>query len=883
MSTMDRYSAAVPPAAAVTADPAGAGSSPGAASPYPLVRLTPFDGLFLRAEHLAAQVSYANALSRLGNVAGGSGVVQGLEARLVDGGLVVSPGLAIDPLGRVLAVTDARSARFDKLIASSASSSSPGSEEPSAAGTSFGPRGSGSNLSGGSEGPGGSGVGATTAAWVLELRYDERPSGREQVYNGLCDVPGAPSGGGTAVPYVVEYPRLRLVPLRLDVPLPTTNALGLGEEHLRSRYASAWFESERRAGGALVPGSERAGSTHADLGSAVWRGGAAMGGGDGVPLALLIRAGAETWLLDQWTTRRERVETPTRVYWAGRVAMRPWSVFWAQVLQFQSQLAELGLDAKARARTVAPPPALARAGILELPPAGYLPIGPALAPSVDEQVRHLLGDGVEARFRAVRPDYVAHALEQAQHLDRISLVEGLDDPRRVPKVDILVPDGRLELSATVRGVRFFAAAIAAASLRPFRLAGPAPRFEGLGRFEESSTGRLSAAFAGVTTTEEDDLPARGLWLDAQVERSPFDLRPGEWALVAARVAHGDVEIARRFDLAGRLICDSADPDPASGLPAMRGRLDLRIQADNDDVNDLRLGGRLSLTWEAGRGFVLTAELTQVAGVAVTGRLDIVVRVTSTGRWHVTVDREDAPVRVDAIDDPLAFRPGQTPRTRAERAVEILRSAGLDAVTVGLLFGGAEEPSAEGAYRTRHDWVFFTRRRIIEGSSDGRPAAPTIRLDLYVGSSNSSPEDAARAAAAEPEALLGLSPEFVAPVEWDGESYLLTPESAALLADWMARNPDRDAPGAATIWLGPLRAPHEFLAPQVLERLGAAPGVPVIPAEGQPNLSLSLGSSGVLLAITPRDTDDQDRNTPPTPASPPAPPTPVDLSTPPGQT
>ncbi|MEW5928561.1 MAG: hypothetical protein AB1941_13920 [Gemmatimonadota bacterium] len=80
-------------------------------------------------------------------------------------------------------------------------------------------------------------------------------------------------------------------------------------------------------------------------------------------------------------------------------------------------------------------------GIVELPAAGYLPVVPGR--EVDEQVRRLLGDGVDLRFCAVRPDYVAHALEEAQHMDRIGLLQGLEDPAKRPEVDVLVPDGEV--------------------------------------------------------------------------------------------------------------------------------------------------------------------------------------------------------------------------------------------------------------------------------------------------------------------------------------------------------------------------------------------------------------------------------------------------------
>ena len=39
--------------------------------------------------------------------------------------------------------------------------------------------------------------------------------------------------------------------------------------------------------------------------------------------------------------RRERYEPPARGYWAGKLAMRGWAAYLAQILQFQCQLADL--------------------------------------------------------------------------------------------------------------------------------------------------------------------------------------------------------------------------------------------------------------------------------------------------------------------------------------------------------------------------------------------------------------------------------------------------------------------------------------------------------------------------------------------------------------
>jgi len=82
-------------------------------------------------------------------------------------------------------------------------------------------------------------------------------------------------------------------------------------------------------------------------------------------------------------------------------------------------------------------------GIVELPSAGYLPVDPASRDTVNTQVRRLVGEGLDLRFCVVRPDFVPHALEEAQHMDRISLLEGLDNPEAKPEVDVLVPFGEL--------------------------------------------------------------------------------------------------------------------------------------------------------------------------------------------------------------------------------------------------------------------------------------------------------------------------------------------------------------------------------------------------------------------------------------------------------
>src|SRR5438874_2080536 len=76
-------------------------------------------------------------------------------------------------------------------------------------------------------------------------------------------------------------------------------------------------------------------------------------------------------------------------------------------------------------------------GFVELPSAGYIPVQPGPSPTVNDQMRALFGEGVDVRVCIVRPDFVPHALEEAQHMERISLLHGLDQPGEKPRVDVL--------------------------------------------------------------------------------------------------------------------------------------------------------------------------------------------------------------------------------------------------------------------------------------------------------------------------------------------------------------------------------------------------------------------------------------------------------------
>ncbi len=161
---------------------------------------------------------------------------------------------------------------------------------------------------------------------------------------------------------------------------------------------------------------------------------------------------------------------------------------------------------------------LIQGGILEAPPAGYLPVVPGSGITVNEQVRRLMGEGVDLRFCVVRADFVPHALEGAQHMERISLVAGLDHPEARPRVDILVPDGEIEkVKVTPTGMGFATTvrlhlgapdrAIAAADSDDARLMmrsrlTPVPssalEIQGAGRGEILPNGRMAFHMAGAT-------------------------------------------------------------------------------------------------------------------------------------------------------------------------------------------------------------------------------------------------------------------------------------------------------------------------------------------------------------------------------------------------
>jgi len=495
-----------------------------------LRRLNYFDGKFLRAPDLILEQQALLNQVRLSNQAGGAGIVHGYDCTLSAGdSLQISGGFAIDFGGRALLSNDVLTIGIEELIERSRSSlarassglsgKQPGivkvassKNRDKVAGFEDCVIHSASAIIDGRE---------DDQLYLITLNHAEAFCGQEDVFGKLCSEACSTS---TSHSYVIEGIEVRAVPLNLSRLLKQSSAVPLSQAHLRSRVASAFFAEERDKGGSHI--------SAAGLSSMIWCLSAEAAAGNGIPIAVLGRSGTSTLFLDAWTARRERMPSPPRHYWAGRMAMRPWHVYLAQILQFQCQLrgcltsrdpeapckplkdfdpcadtreaareasvgmrqmidgfgemaarlAEFGIEngidqhlkrfdgGLARleqqyqtlvdsGRVRVPNRLLINCGIVEVPSAGYLPVNVSSTVSVNEQVQRLLGEGLDLRFCVVRPDFAPHALEEAQHMDRICLLSGIDDPAQKPKVDVLVPNGEIVQQETAEGSKGYQAEV----------------------------------------------------------------------------------------------------------------------------------------------------------------------------------------------------------------------------------------------------------------------------------------------------------------------------------------------------------------------------------------------------------------------------------------
>lgn len=406
--------------------------------------LNPVDGLFLRANHLTLIQDYARSLASALATATGDGVVHGLGARLTGTRLEVSPGLAVSPRGLLLRLASTLRVTLDSAHVP--------------------PR-------------------PADGFWRVELHWAKGTSGSAPVYGSLCN-DGCADGGATIQPLRDEGVELRLV----TDSLPGLDGVPLARR--RNWLASAYFERERASGQPwLVPVGA---GNPVSLWSHDWEDATPLPGEAGVPLGLLQFVAGD-YHLDVWAARRLVDGPAAGAAWRERLAMRPWAVFLAQILQFEAEItgttllepdaapaaaADVSLAAfyqdtakgllretqrfveavkvtdPVRARgyfqrleeavqkvaenpmAAAPQTSVAaQFGIGELPPAGYLKVH-SIPERLEGDLVSFFGPNVDLRLRRLRADQVADEVVAAQSRDRIPL-EPLEGRR--PQVDILVP------------------------------------------------------------------------------------------------------------------------------------------------------------------------------------------------------------------------------------------------------------------------------------------------------------------------------------------------------------------------------------------------------------------------------------------------------------
>ena len=475
----------------------------------PLRRLNYFDGKFLRADDFKVEQDYLRNLVGLSNQGLGAGLVYGYDTTLGSGDtLQIGPGLAVDPSGKVLLLQRAVTQSVQALIDATRKLAA---RPPDASGKTGG-------FSDCVEvaAPPPTTVLQSSDIYVIAICAAEALCGQQDVFGIACQDPCVATSDR---PYRLDGVVLRAIPLQLVTPFPTSKAVAIdADKYLRSKVAHSWFADEvakhpgaiSRAGllsqvwcvGAGYDSSccevplavvARSGATTLFLDAwtvrreridapakrywqwkmrmrpwDVYLGqilqfqcqlADALAGivvpGSRVPGATLAAHRA----LDDAAQFVAQVRSGLASYRSlaanATLTDRPalLSLSMTQVSDLQERLSavlQTGLAPAVPTQRV-----LISLGLIETSSAGYLPVVTGSDLSVNQQVRALLGDGLNLRFCIVTADYIAHAIEEAQHMDRISLLQGLDDPAKQPHVDILVPDGKALVTATSPGAGLY--------------------------------------------------------------------------------------------------------------------------------------------------------------------------------------------------------------------------------------------------------------------------------------------------------------------------------------------------------------------------------------------------------------------------------------------
>jgi hypothetical protein len=852
----------------------------------PLKRLHYFDGKFLRASDLKDEQDYLRHLVRLSNQAGGFGVVHGFDLTLGGGDTIdLGPGLGINGDGRVLLLPQGLSIGIQELIEKSLQKAQKKGEQDVSeffeecvlvAET---PPINNTNPS---------------DLYLIVICPAEALCGEEDVYGKLCEEACATSSDR---PFAVEGVIVRAVPLVLQTPLPHSKLVPIAtKKHLRSRVASAYFQDERQKIASMI--------SKFGLAQQVWCLGADAAGGACLPIGVIARAGAATVFLDPWIARRERMDSSPRRYWQWRMMMRPWDVFLAQILQFQCQLRDLfggdftpeGQDPCGDAQTVIGEAAqkiaevvrvfkdanlqidvsdqaemfsvkmvelenmsqkltatgeqmtvlkgnrlLIQGGIIELPSAGYLPVAPNANETVNEQVRRLMGEGVDLRFCVVRPDFVAHALEEAQHMERISLIEGLEDENKKPKVDILVPDGEVvaETQPDTRVV-FAADGPMQSSITSFgetqtpkTVPLPPIPFKGAARSEKLTSGGAAVylgcasvfpatplskgldvaawkQLATITGVNTGTQPQLGLWMTLRSDKELLLLKPGEVTSVDSELVigfidrPGTIRTEFRAELNGLFTVQTPiAPFSVSGTLAGKFSIEGVVFTPKTENRNFSLSLRQpsAATIEIVLGvqgkfqLVVEADWTNPAQVKTNVRTTITPQVGGIPRFEMAL-----PLALDK--DPDIFSLSNTNHVGAMAALTIvgaaLKEQGFVAEKSKVLFPPAPPAQTAQTIRATRDWVLFHRRRTKQCGVVG--ATRTYQVFEAVAPAGSANELVPQGTPTAAEILSATADELkpfvpIGTVSFNAGASTPIGDLAALKAAW------KKIPGGAILWAG----------------------------------------------------------------------------------
>ncbi len=764
----------------------------------PLTRLNYFDGKFLRASDLKAEQDYLRQLVRLSNQAGGSGVVHGFDLTLGGGDtLDLGPGLGISGEGRVVLLPQEVSMSIQELIDKSQEL-----QKFKKKGIKLGTDVFGDCVMAGDTPP----VNTTHPSdlYLITICPADALCGEEDVYGKLCEEACATS---TDRPYAVEGVIVRAVPLELQTPLPHSKAVSITSKlYLRSRVASAYFEDERQFVDAMISASGLAqqvwclGAEAAD-GKCLPLGVLARAGGTTLFLDPWIprRERMDTPPRRYWQWRM--MMRPWDVFLAqilqfqcqlsdifdggltpgqddpcgdarsviGEAAKKLADFVKAQKAFTQQAAgnAEIFIQPEAQAqwdelesmsqkltateqqmKVTTGNRLLIRNGIIELPSAGYLPVAPGANMSVNKQVEQLMGEGVDLRFCIVRPDFVAHALEEAQHMERISLIQGLEDPKKKPQVDILIPEGELigaepsvlngfavdaQLQGTVTTVNSDDVTTKTSTTNV--------PFKGVAGAETLASGRRSFSFAcssasvfsqlsmgldlekwrdvrvPTSVAGPSDVPKLGIWLNLLSDDDLLSLQPGDKTNVSAEVVVATspqnlAQLEFRGEISGELTLGS----PTQQFPIagdLNGNFSFEgVAFTSDSGNQVfeffakpKPGG-VELQLSSGKvSFAITADWADPQNVQLSIKTDILTDENTVFEIDLTSALSS---------DQNVFTPTDSNHVRAVEALEFAAVALNNPTFVteksALLFPSVPETDSGNAIRATHDWVLFHRRR-----------------------------------------------------------------------------------------------------------------------------------------------------------------------------